>query len=65
MTMKKKTAGKKDEGGSAMDWTNLAIYGVIAVVVLSVIWKLAKKLFKFALALAILAAIYAIYTGMI
>jgi len=48
-----------------MDWTNLAIYGVIAVVVLSVIWKLAKKLFKFALAIAILAVIYAIYTGII
>lgn len=49
----------------ALGWMNLAIYGVIAIIVLSIIWKLAKKLFKFALAIVIIAALYAISTGII
>jgi hypothetical protein len=65
MMSKRKPERKSAEGGNVLDWMNLAIYGVIAIVVLSIIWKIAKKLFKFALAIAVIAAIYAISTGII
>ena len=46
-----------------MDWTNFAIYAAVTFLVLAAVWKLAKKLFKFALAIAVIAALYLISTG--
>ena len=63
MTKKGTTWNKTAEGGSALDWTNFAIYAAVAFLVLAAVWKLAKKLFKFALAIAVIAALYLISTG--